>query len=135
MSHKKIADKPENTNGYVWVYLPDHPKSMSNGYVYEHRLVVERYIGRFLKDTEQVQHKDGNAHNNIISNLTLWIDDPQQGLIQENLTEKEREKSIPEVLRKDYKIRKQRREEEKRSKESSLSFRVIKAYLAKGSNA
>ena len=120
---KQADDKPENTNGYNWVYLPDHPKAMSNGYIYEHRLVMEQFLGRFLKDSEQVQHKDGNAQNNNIGNLELWIDDPKLGLIQETLSSKVKKDNVPDVLRKDYKERK---------KESSIS-RVVYSYLLKGS--
>ena len=126
---KKTADKPENTNGYVWVYLPDHPNAMSNGYIYEHRLVAERFLGRFLRSDEQVQHKDGNPHNNIISNLTLWRDDPELGLVEEKIIGTEDKDRIPEVLKKDYKVKKERSK-----KESSLMRKVVSSYLAKGSN-
>ena len=43
---KYIDDK-----GYVRVLRPDHPKNI-RGYAYEHRLVVERYLGRFLQGWE-----------------------------------------------------------------------------------
>lgn len=36
-------------NGYPVVYLPDHPRAKSNGYVREHILVAEKYLGRPLK--------------------------------------------------------------------------------------
>ncbi|NBV27950.1 hypothetical protein EBS02_02870 [bacterium] len=130
MSIRKNSDKPTNTNDYVWVYLPDHPNAMSNGYVYEHRLVMERALGRFLRENEQVQHTDGNPHNNTITNLELWVDD-KDGLhkIDYHSQERDDRDRIPEVLRKDYKERKKRREEEATSKKSSLVYRVIKSYL------
>ena len=122
--NKKAVDKPTNTNDYVWVYLPEHPNAMSNGYIYEHRLVMERYLGRYLRDGEQVQHTDGNPHNNSIANLELWIQDPELGLVQKSVAEqyqKDRNR-VPEVLTRDYK-----------TKNSSL--RVVLAYLrGAGSN-
>lgn len=38
---------------------------------YEHRHIMELYLGRKLLRKEIVHHKDGNKLNNIISNLEL----------------------------------------------------------------
>ena len=57
-------------NGYIFVYAPDHP-SASNKAVAEHRLVMEKGIGRYLKPNEVVHHLDGNRQNNDLSNLVL----------------------------------------------------------------
>ena len=37
----------------------------------EHRLVMEKYLGRILSRKECVHHKDGNPRNNDISNLEV----------------------------------------------------------------
>lgn len=39
--------------------------------VLEHRYVMEKILGRKLKSTEDVHHKDGNRSNNTPSNLEL----------------------------------------------------------------
>ena len=39
--------------------------------MYEHRLVVENYIGRYLLPEEIVHHKDLNKTNNNLSNLQI----------------------------------------------------------------
>jgi len=39
--------------------------------ILQHRLVMEKYIGRALRSDEVVHHKDGNHSNNNISNLEL----------------------------------------------------------------
>lgn len=60
--------------GYVLVYAPDHPtrKGKIKPYVFEHRLVMEKRLGRLLRDDEHVHHKDGVRSNNQDSNLELW---------------------------------------------------------------
>jgi hypothetical protein len=54
---------------YNYAIVRDHPHSTKNGYVLEHRIVVENEIGRILNSNEVVHHRDGNKKNNKISNL------------------------------------------------------------------
>ena len=58
-------------NGYVVVKEHDHPGADDNGYVYEHRLIVERNIGRYLRPGECVHHINHTKTDNRISNLVL----------------------------------------------------------------
>jgi hypothetical protein len=41
-------------------------------WMYEHRYLVEQYIGRKLKSTEIVHHIDSNRKNNKLSNLYIF---------------------------------------------------------------
>jgi hypothetical protein len=57
--------------GYVLIKMPEHPAADVRGYVYEHRLVMERELGRRLLPGEQVRRRDGDNSNNEPSNLYL----------------------------------------------------------------
>lgn len=75
-------------HGYYKTFCPDHPKckrvnanreAIANGgyyrkdkYVWEHRLVMEKHLGRYLLPHEVVHHKDDNPANNAIENLELY---------------------------------------------------------------
>lgn len=58
-------------SGYVEVYCPNHPRVNKRGCVYEHQLVIEQSIGRYLREDEVVHHIDRNKSNNSLSNLML----------------------------------------------------------------
>ena len=57
---------------YLCVWKPNHPYCDKQGYVRFHRLIIEKYLGRFLKPKEVVHHIDGNKLNNNINNLKLF---------------------------------------------------------------
>lgn len=60
-----------NDRGYIRVYCPAHPHAIGGIYVLEHRLVMEKQLGRFLESSELVHHIDGNRSNNSLGNLEL----------------------------------------------------------------
>jgi uncharacterized protein (DUF1330 family) len=59
-------------NGYYYIYLPNHHSQKLSNYVAEHRVIMEKYLGRNLKSEEKVHHIDGNKLNNCIKNLKLF---------------------------------------------------------------
>lgn len=66
-----------NRDGYILVKVyPDHPlyeaMATSMGYIPEHRLVMAEHLGRPLKRTEVVHHKNGIKTDNRIENLELF---------------------------------------------------------------
>lgn len=57
--------------GYIYLRMKEHPNVLSNGYVAEHRYVMEQKIGRLLTRWEHVHHINGNKHDNNPDNLEL----------------------------------------------------------------
>lgn len=78
-SRKGLVFKPskygghtkKRADGYIAVYVPNHPKANGEGYVMEHRLVMEEHIGRYVSDDEVVHHVNGIRDDNRIENLRL----------------------------------------------------------------
>lgn len=57
--------------GYATLRILDHPNKGSDGYIFEHRIMMEQEIGRFLNKNEVVHHLNEVKHDNRIENLEL----------------------------------------------------------------
>lgn len=68
--------------GYRKIRVPDHPFKDCDGFVFEHRLIAEKYLlneensvvidgVRYLSPNYVVHHKDGNKLNNDVENLQV----------------------------------------------------------------
>lgn len=64
--------KTSTNEGYVYVKTKSHPYSNANGAVLEHRLVMEKFLGRFLTPIEVVHHLNEIKNDNRIENLFLF---------------------------------------------------------------
>jgi hypothetical protein len=60
-------------NGYVVIYSPNHPHRnvQANGYVKRARLVMEKYLGRYLERNEIIHHLNGIRDDDRIENLVV----------------------------------------------------------------
>lgn len=58
--------------GYILEKRPDHPQATAAGYVRQHRLVVEKMLGRYLTPQEVVDHKNRDTSDNDPGNLELY---------------------------------------------------------------
>lgn len=60
-----------DSDGYVRVYAPDHFVIRRGSYHLEHRMIMERYLGRPLWPQECVHHKNHDRQDNRLENLEI----------------------------------------------------------------
>lgn len=77
-NHQFASGRRIDLDGYVLVTAPaDHPyarqrTNRATKLMYEHRLVLERHLGRYLLPSEVVDHADGLTLHNSPANLRLF---------------------------------------------------------------
>jgi hypothetical protein len=68
----EITGRHVNDQGYVLLKIVGHHLADRQGYVREHRLVMEEKLGRRLERGEVVHHIDGDTGNNDPANLEVF---------------------------------------------------------------
>jgi len=70
--HNWKGGRTISSHGYVLIRVgKGHPLADCRGYAYEHRIVMQKKIGRPLKKSELIHHIDGDRQNNKPGNLEL----------------------------------------------------------------
>jgi len=76
---RQVGDKSSNwkggiilRSGYRYIKVYNHPLSGKQGYYAEHRLVMEKHIGRYLTKQEVVHHINHDILDNRLENLQLF---------------------------------------------------------------
>ena len=73
------------TDSHNMIKQSSHPFANADGYIAEHRLVMEQYIGRYLKPSERVHHINCKKRDNRIENLFLCESNSEHHLIHGSL--------------------------------------------------
>ena len=68
---RRYVGKTKTQAGYIMVKCKGHPFADGKGYVREHRLVMEKHLGRYLAENEEVHHINGIKDDNRLENLQL----------------------------------------------------------------
>lgn len=89
----------KTTQGYIIIIKKEHPNATKQGYVAEHRLVMEKKIGRYLEKWEIVHHINGIKDDNRIENLELCPDGINNTVLDNLLQENKRLKEENERLK------------------------------------
>lgn len=82
-NHQYVSGRRVDLDGYVLVTAPtDHPHARQRPnrvgkIIYEHRLVMEKKLGRYLSPEEVVDHVDGLTLHNAPDNLRLFASNGQ----------------------------------------------------------
>jgi hypothetical protein len=97
-NHQFVSGRRIDPDGYVLITAPnDHPfarqrTSRDGKLIFEHRIVLEKTLGRYLEETEVVDHIDGLTLHNDPSNLRLF---PKNGdHLRETITGLKKEISV-----------------------------------------
>lgn len=67
-----VRKKRSESNTHLMVKQKDHPCANNHGFVAQHRLIMEKSIGRLLKPEEQVHHINLLKDDNRLENLVLF---------------------------------------------------------------
>lgn len=123
----RVVDK----HGYIEVHAPLHPAARkSTGRVLEHRLVMEVVLGRYLLETEVVDHQDNHPRHNWPDNLCVYATNADH--LRATLTGREKStprRSIPGAYRSNQEIARPPSQDETLAQCPAETRRLIERHI------
>ncbi len=76
--------RKKDVDGYVFIKMPQHPFADNHGYVKEHRIIIEKIIGRYLLRTEIIHHVNKIKDDNCPKNLMAFVSHQSHNQFENN---------------------------------------------------
>ncbi len=81
--------KYKDTDGYIYIWQPSHPRANCRGYILHSHLVIDKKLGRHLKPQEVTHHRNKIRNDDRLENLKLFANQGKHASfhnIQRNLS-------------------------------------------------
>ncbi len=78
--------RSKEKSGYVRLAMSTHPNASRSGKIFEHVYFMSQHLGRPLKKSETVHHKNSIRDDNRLENLELWSGShPNGGRVEDKI--------------------------------------------------
>lgn len=71
----------KHSSGYLMVKMLGHPRANQEGYIWQHTLVAEKILGKFLPPKAVVHHVNGIKDDNRLANLVICENEPYHQML------------------------------------------------------